>query len=212
MSSPFSLYELGYDMKCTASLLSFVWCSATPWTPVRQVPLSFTISWSLLRFMFIELVTLSNYLIFCHPLILLTSIFPSTRVFSSELGLHIRLQSIGASASASVLLMNIQGWFPIGLTTLIIVLSKGISKSLLQHHNLKASILQPSAFFMVQLSNPYMTTGKMIAMTIWIFVSEVVPLLLNMLCRFVIPFSPRSKHILISQLQSPSTVILSPRK
>ena len=114
-------------------------------------------------------------------------------------------QSIGASASASVLPMNIQDWFDL-------LAVQGTLKSLLQHHSSKAPILQCSAFFMVQLSHPYMTTGKTIALTRWTFVSKVMSLLFNMWCRFVIAFLPRSKRLLISWLQSPSAVILEPKK
>ena len=119
--------------------------------------------------------------------------------------------SIGASASASVLSMNIQGWIPLGFTDLISLLSDGL-KSLLQHHSSKASILQCSASFIIQLSYPYMTTGKTIALIIWAFVSKVMSLLFNMLSKFVIGFLPRSKHLLISWLKSPSAVILEPKK
>ena len=118
-------------------------------------------------------------------------------------------QSIGASAS--VLPMNIEDWFPLGLTGLISLQSKGV-KSLLQHQGSKASILQCSAFFIVQLSHPYMTTGKTIALTRWTFVSKVIALPFNMLSRLVIAFCPRKKCLLISWLQSPSTVILEPKK
>ena len=120
-------------------------------------------------------------------------------------------QSTGASASASVLPMNIQDWFPLGLTDLISLLSRGL-KSLLQHHSSKALILQCSAFFTVQLSHPYMTTGKTIALTRWTFVRKVMSLLFNMLSRLVVTFLPRSKHLLISWLQSPPVVILQPKK
>ena len=120
-------------------------------------------------------------------------------------------QRIGASASASVLPMNIHGWFPLGLTGCLLAVQRTL-KSLLQHHSSKASILQHSAFFMVQLSHPYMTTGKTIALTRRTFVGKVVSLLFNMLSRFVIAFLPRSKHLLISWLQSPSTVIFEPKK
>ena len=120
-------------------------------------------------------------------------------------------ESIGVSASASVLPMNIQDWFPLGWTGWITLLSKGL-KSLLQHYSSKASILQHSAFFIVQLSNPYMTTGKTIALTRWTSVGKVTSLLFNMLSRFVIAFLPRSKHLLISWLQWPSAVILEPKK
>ena len=127
---------------------------ATPWTPAHQASLSFTISWSLLRFMSVESVMPSNHLIFHHPLLPLPSIFPRIRVFPANQFFTSGSQSIGAPASASVLPMNIQGWFPLRLTGLISLQPKGLSR-LLQHHNLKASILQNSAFFMVQLSYPY---------------------------------------------------------
>ena len=117
-------------------------------------------------------------------------------------------QNIGASASASVLLMNIQGWFPLGLTGLIFLLSEGLSR-VFQHHNSKASILWCSAFLMVQLSHPYMTTGKTIALTIWTFAGKwCLCFLINTLSRFVIAFLPKSKNLFISWLQSPSAVIL----
>ena len=116
--------------------------------------------------------------------------FPVSQLFTSG------VQSIGASASASVLPMNIQGWFPLGWTGLISLLSKELS-SLLQHYSSGASVLWHSAFFMVQLSYPYRTTGKTIPLTIWTFVGKVMPLLFNMLSRFVIAFLPRIQHLLI---------------
>ena len=130
--------------------------------------------------------------------------FPISQLFVSS------DQSIGASTS--ILPMSIQDWFPLLLTGLISLKSKGLFKNLLQHHNLKASILWHSAFFMVQLSHPYMTTGKTTALTIWTFVGKVMSLLFNMQSRFVITFLPRSKRLLISWLQSPSPVILEPKK
>ena len=120
-------------------------------------------------------------------------------------------QSIGASTSVSVLPMNIQGWFPLGLTGLISSLSKGLLR-LLQQHYLKASILWRSAFFLVQLSHLYMITIKTIALTRWMFVGKVMSLLFNTLSRFVTAFLSRSKRLLISWLQSLSTVILEPKK
>ena len=117
------------------------------------------------------------------------------------------IQSIGVSVSASVLPMNIWVLFPLGMTGLTSLYSKG-HKSLLQHHNSEAPILQHPDFFMEQVLHPYMTTGKTIAFTIWTFASKVMSLLLNTLSRFVIAFLPRRKHLLISWLQSPSTVIL----
>ena len=116
-------------------------------------------------------------------------------------------QNIGALAWASVLPMNIQDWFPLGLTGLISLQSKGHSKSHLQHHNSKASILQHSAFFMIQFSHLYMTTGKTIALTIWIFVSKVTSLLFNTLSRFAVASLTRSKHLLISWLQLSSAIV-----
>ena len=129
--------------------------------------------------------------------------FPVSQLFTSD------GQSIGVSASASVLPMNIQDWFPLGWTGWISLLSKGLSRV---HHSSKASILQCSAFFMVQLSYLYMSTGKTIALTRQAFVSKVMSLLFNMMSRFIIAFLPWSKHLLISWLQSPSAVILEPRK
>ena len=133
-----------------------VWLFVTSWTAACQAFLSITNSWSLLKLMFIELVMPSSHLIFCHDLLLLPSVFPSIRVFSSESVLTSDGQNIGISASTSVLPMNIQDWFPLGWTGWVPLQSK----SLLQHHSLKASILWCSAFFIVQLSYPYMTTGK----------------------------------------------------
>ena len=132
----------------------------------RQASLSFTISWSLHKLRSIESVMPSNHLILSCYLLLLPSIGPSIRVFPSESTFHIKWPKYWASASASALPMNIQGWFPLGLTGLISFAVQGTLKSLLQHHSLKASILQCSAFLMVQLSHPYMTTGETIALTI----------------------------------------------
>ena len=121
-------------------------------------------------------------------------------------------QSIGALASASVLPMNVQDWFPLGLTGLISLQSQGTVKNLLQHQNSKASILQHSTFFIVQLLHPYMTSGKTIALTRWTFVGKVMSLLFNMLSRLLITFLPRNRCLFISWLQSPSMVILEPPK
>ena len=144
---------------------------------------------------------------FCHPLLLLPSIFPSIKVFPVSLLFTSGGQSIGFSSSASVLPMNIQDWFPLGWTGWISLQSvQGTLKSLLQYHSSKASILRPSTFLIVQLSHPYMTIGKTVALTRRTFVGKVMSLLFNMLSRLVIAFLPRSKHILISWLHSPSTV------
>ena len=154
----------------------------------------------------------SNHLILCHSLLLPPSIFPSLRVLSSESVLHIRWPnywnfsfSISPSNEYSGLITFRMDW-------LDLLAVQETLKSLLQHHKSKASILRHSAFFTVQLSHPYMTTGKTIALTRWTFVGKVMSLLLNMLSRFVIAFLPRSKHFLISWLCSPSKVILEPKK
>ena len=192
-------------------LLSHVRLFAAPWTAAHQVFLSFTISHSLLKLMSIESVMPSNHLVLCRPLLLLPSTVPSIKVFSNESLFASGSQSIIASASASVLSMNIQSWFPLWLTGWIFLQSKGLP-SLPQHHSSKASILRHSAFFMVQLSHPYMTTGKTKALTTQTFAGKVMSLLFNILSRFVIAFLPRSKHLVISWLQSLSTVILEPKK
>ena len=173
-----------------------------------QASLSFTISWSLLRFMSIELVMPSNHLLLCHPLLLLPSVFLSIRVFSNKSTLRMRWPkywsfsfSISPSNEHPRLISFRMDWLD-----LLAVL--GTLKSILQHHSSKASIFRHSAFFTVQLSHPYMTTGKTIALIRWTFVGKVTSLLFNMLSRLVIAFLPRSKHFLISWLQSPSAVIL----
>ena len=156
---------------------------ATPWTAAHQASLSFSISWSLLKLISIESVMPSNHLILCHPLLLLPSIFPSIRVFFPMSCLFTSGgQRIEASVSASVHPMNIQGWFPLGLTGWISLQSKGL-KRLLQHHSWKASILRHSVFFIVQLSHPYVTTRKTIALTIPTFVGKLMSLLFNTLSR-----------------------------
>ena len=154
----------------------------------------------------------SNHLILCHPLLFPPSIFPSLRVFSNESALHIRWPkywsfsfSISPSNEYSGLIFFRMDW-------LDILAVQGTLKSLLQYHNSKASFLWHSAFFIVQLSHPYMTIGKTIALTRRTFVGKVMSLLFNMLSRMVITFLPRSKCLLISWLQSPSAVILEPQK
>ena len=178
--------------------LSRVWLLATPWTAARQASLSFTNSWSLLKLMSIESVMPSNHLILCHPLLLPPSIFPSIRVFSNELALHIRWPnywsfSISSSSEYSGLISFRIDWFDL-------LAVQGTLKSLLKYRSSKGSILWCLAFFMAQLSHPYMTTGKTIALTIWTFVGKVLFLLFNMLSRLVIAFLPRSRRLLISWL------------
>ena len=190
--------------------LSHVQLFVTLWTVACQASLSITSSWSLLKLMSIELVMPSNHLILCHPLFL-PSVFPSNRSFPMSQFFASGDQSI-VSTSALVLPMNIQDWFPLGWTGWISLQSKGLFKSLLQNHSSKASILMRSAFFIVQLSHPHMTTGKTIALTRWTFAGKAMFLLFNTLSRLVIAFLPRSKHLLISWLQSPSAVILETKK
>ena len=185
--------------------------SVTPWITACQASLSITNSWSPPKLMSIESVMPSSHLILCRPL-LLPPLPSSIRVFSSESTLHMRWPkywsfsfSISPSNEHSGLISFRMDW-------LDLLAVQGTLKSLLQYHSSKASILQRSAFFTVQLSHPYMTTGKTIALTTWTFVGKVMSLLFNMLSRLVITFLPRSKHLLISWLQSPSAVILEPQK
>ena len=181
--------------------------SATPWTAARQASLSFTmLQW--LKLTSIESVVPSNHLILCHPLLLLPSVFPRVRVFSKESTLHVRWPnywsfsfSISSSTEYSGLISSRIDWFDLA--------AQGTLKSLLHHHSSKASILQCSAFFIVQLSHPYMTIGKN-SLTRWTFVGKVMSLLLNTLSRFVIAFLPRCNCLLILWLQSPSALILEP--
>ena len=174
--------------------------------------LSITNSWSLLKLVSIESVMPSNHLIFCHPLLLLPSIFLSMRVFSNELALCIRLPKCWSFSFKISPTNEHPGLISFRMDWLDLIAVQGTLKSLLQHHSSKASILQPSASFIVQLSHPYMTTGKTIALTRWTFVCKIMSLLFNMLSRLVIAFLPRSKCLLISWLQSPCAVILEPPK
>ena len=153
----------------------------------------------------------SNHFILCRPLLLLPSIFPSIRVFSNESVICIGGQSIGVCFNISPF-NEYSGLISSRMDWLDILAVQGALKSLLQHHSSKASILQHSALFTVQLSHPYITTGKNIALTRWTFVGKVTSLLFNMLSRLVITLLPRSKRLLISWLQSPSAVILEPKK
>ena len=169
-------------------------------------------SWSLLKLMCIESAMPYSHLILCHPLLLLPSIYPSIRVFSNDPALRIRWPkywsfsfNISPSNEHPGLIYFRMDWFDL-------LAIQGTLKSLLEHHSSKASVLRCSAFFIVQLSHPYMTTGKTIALTRWTSVGKVMSLLFNMLSRLVITFLPRSKRLLISWLQSPSAVILEPRK
>ena len=154
----------------------------------------------------------SNHLILCHPLLLLPSIFPSIRVFSSESVLRIRWPKYWSFSFSISPSNEYSGLISFRMELLNLLAVKGTLKSLLQHHSSKASILWCSAFFIVQLSHPYMTTGKTIALTRRTFVGKGMSLLFNMLSWLVITFLPRSKHLLISWLQSPPAVTLEPPK
>ena len=174
------------------SLLSCDQLFVIPWTIAHEASLSFTVSRSLLKLMFIESVMPSNHFILCRPLLLLPSVFPSIRVFSNESVLRIRWPKYWRFSFSISLSNEYSGLISFRMDWLDLLAVQGTLKSLLQHHSLKASILQCSAFFMVQLSHPYMTPGKTIALTRWTFVGKVMSLLFIMLSRFVITFLPRS--------------------
>src|SRR5574341_829292 len=178
----------------------------------RQASLSITNSRSSLRLTSIKSVMPSSHLILCHPLLLLPPIPPSIRVFSNQSTLHMRWPKDWSFSFSIMPSKEHPGRISFRMDWLDLLAVQETLKSLLQHHNSKASILRCSAFFTVQLSHPYMTTGKTIALTRRIFVGKVMSLLLNMLSRLVITFLPRSKCLLISWLQSPSAVILEPQK
>ena len=191
--------------------LSHVQLFVTPWTAVRQAFLSITNSRSPPKSMSIDLVMPSNHLILCYSLLLLPSIFQGIRVFSNESALHImwtKCWSFSFNISPS---NEHPGLITFRVDWLDLLAVQGTLNRLPQHHSSKVTILQLSAFFTVQLSHPYMTTGKTITLTRWTFVGKVMSLLSNMLSRLVITFFARSKRLLISWLQSPSEVILEPK-
>ena len=164
-----------------------------PWTAAGHASLSFTVSRSLLKLRSIKSVMPSNHLVLCHSILLPPSIYSSFRVFSNELPLHIkRAKYWNFSISPS---NEHPGLISFRMDCLDLLAVQGTLKSLLQHHSLKASALQHSVFFMVQLSYSYMTTRKTIALTIWTFYSKMMSLLFKMLSRFVITFLPRRKHL-----------------
>ena len=162
--------------------------------------------------MSIESVMPSNHLILCHPFLLLPSIFPSIMVFSSESLLHIRWPKYWSFSFSISPPNECSGLISFRMDWLDLLAAQGTLKNLLQHNSSEASILQPLAFFMVQLSYPYTTTGKTIALTRQTFAGKAMSLLFNMLSRLVITFLPRSKRLLISWMYSPSAVILEPQK
>ena len=206
---PFRSFFKSYFFS-SVQLISHVWLIAAPWTAACQASLSITNSQSLLKLMSIKLAMPSNHLIFCQPLLLLPSIFPSNRVFSNESVLCIRWPKYWSFSFNISPSNEYSGLVSFRMHWLDLLAVQGTLEILLQHHSSKASIPLRSAFFIVQLSYPYMTTGKTIALTRWTFSGKVMCLLFNMLCRLVITFLPRSKHLLISWLQSPSAVILEP--
>ena len=202
---PFVATRMGFS---SVQSLSRVRLFATPWIPARQASLSITISRSSLRLTSIESVMPSSHLILGHPLLLLPPISPSIGVFSNESSLRMRWPKYWSFSFSIIPFKEIPGLISFRMDWLDLLAVQGTLKSLLQHHSSKASILRCSAFFTVQLLHPYMTNGKTIALTRRTLVGKVMSLLLNMLSRLVITFLPRSKHLLISWLQSPSGVIL----
>ena len=196
----------------SVQLLSCVWLFETPWIAARQASLSITNSQSLLKLMSNESVMPSSHLILCHPLLLLTRLPLSIRVFSNESTLWMRWPKYWSFSFSISPSSDHPGLISLRMDWLDLLAVQGTLKSLLQYHSSKASILQHSAFFTVQLSHPQMTTGKTIALTRRTFLGKVMSLILNMLSRLVITFLPKSKHLLISWLQSPSAVILETKK
>ena len=190
-----SLKEVEFS---SVQLLSHVWLFATPWNAARQASLFITNSQSSLRLMSIKSVMPSNHLILCRPLLLLPSIFPNIRVFSNDSALHMRWPEYW-SFSFSISPSNEHpGLISLRMDWLDLFALQGTLKNLHQHHSSKASILRHSAFFTIQLSHPYMTTGKTIALTRRTFVGKVMSLLFTILSRLVTAFLPRSKHLFIS--------------
>ena len=207
-------YNIGLSSEATwfssVQLLSCVQLFATPWSWTHQDFLSITSPRSLLKLLSIKSVMPSNHLILCRLLLFLPSIVPSIRVFSNESGLCIRWPKYWSFSFSISPFNEYSGLIFFRIDYLDLLAVQETLKSLLQLHSSKASVLQLSAFFMVQPSHPYMTTGKTIALTTWTFVGIVM--FFNMLPRMVIVFLPRSKHLLISWLQAPSAVILEHKK
>ena len=180
-----------------------------PLTAAPQASLSITNFPSLLKLMSIKSVMPSNHLILCQPLLLPPSIFPSIRVFSNESVVCIRWPKYWSFSFSISPSNEYSGLISFRMYCLDLLAVQGTLKSLLQHHSSKASILQCSAFFIVQFSHPYMTTGTTIALTRWTFVGKIMSLLFNMLSRLVITFLPRSKCLLISWLQSNTGIVIT---
>ena len=195
MLKPLTVFSSGQS-------LSHVRLFVTPWTTAYQASLSITNSPSLLKLMSIESVMPSNHLILRRPILLPPSIPPSIRVFSSESALRMRWPKYWSFSFSISPSSEYSGLISFRIDWMDFLAVQGTLKSLLQHHSSKASILWHSVLFTVQLSHPYMTTGKTIALTIWTFVSKVMSLVFNKLSRLVIAFLPRSTHLLTSWLQS----------
>ena len=196
----------------SVQLLSHVWLFATPWTAACQTSLSITNSQSLLKLMSIESVVPSSHLILCHPLLLSPSIFPIIKVFLNVSVLCIRWPKYWSFSFNIIPSNEYSGLMTLRIDWFDLLAVQGTLKSLLQHYSSKATILQCLAFLMVQLSYPYMTTGKTITLTRWTFVGKIMSLLYTMLSRLLIVFLSRSEGLLVSWLQSPSAVILEPPK
>ena len=199
-------YFLSFHLYSSVQSLTHVPLFATPWTTACQASLSVANSWSSPKLMSIESVIPSNHLILCCPLLLLPSIITSIRVFSNESTLCIRWPKYWSFSFNISPYNEHPGLISFRMDWLDLLAVQGTLKSLLQQHSSKASILWCSAFFTVQLSHPYMSAGKIIALTIWTSVGKVMPLLFKMLSKLVVTFLPRSKHLLISWLQSPTHV------
>ena len=199
----FSFHAVHGPSFSSVQSLSRVRLFETPWIASHQASLSITNSRSSLRPTSIESVMPSSHLILCRPLLLLHPIPPRIRVFSNESTLRMRWPKYFSISPSK----EIPGLISFRMDWLDLLAVQGTLKSLLQHHSSKPSILRCSDFFTVQLSHPYMTTGKTIALTRWTFVGKVMSLLFNMLSRLVVTFLPRNKHLLISWLHSPSAVI-----
>ena len=204
-------HQLNGHQFSSVQSLSRVHLFANPWITASQASLSITNSQSSLKLTSIESVMPFSHFILCHPLLLLPLIPPSIRVFFSESTLPMRWPKY-RSYSFSISPSKEHPGLIFRMDWLDLLAVQGTLKSLFQHHSSKPSILRCSAFFTVQLSHPYMTTRKTLALTRWTFVGKVISLLFNMQSRLVITFLPRSKHLLISWLQSPSAVILEPQK
>ena len=197
---------------CCCSVLQLCLTLYNPWAAVQQASMSITIFQSLFKLMSIETMMPSSHLILCCPLLHLPSLFPRIRVFSNESCLCIRGSKYWNFRFIISPFNEYSGLISLRICWYDLLAVQGTLKSLLQHHSSKASILQCSVFFMVQLSHPYMTLGKTITLTKQIFIGKVMSLLFNMLPRLVIVFPPRSKYLLISWLRSPSTVTLELKK